>query len=53
VGRIYVSPLSGVLSESIGWPSFFLFSVGMAVPGIVMVWWMRGAIHQLARPEQS
>lgn len=50
VGRIYVSPLSGVLSESIGWPSFFLFSVGMAVPGIVMVWWMRGAIHRLANP---
>lgn len=53
VGRIYVSPLSGVLSESIGWPSFFLFSVGMAVPGIVMVWWMRNAIDQLSRPEQN
>jgi PAT family beta-lactamase induction signal transducer AmpG len=44
VGRIYVSPLSGVLSESIGWPSFFLFTVLMAVPGIAMVWWMRRAI---------
>lgn len=53
VGRIYVSPLSGVLSETIGWPSFFLFSVAMAVPGIVMVWWMRHAIQGLARPEQS
>ena len=53
VGRIYVSPVSGVLSESIGWPSFFLFSVGMAVPGIVMVWWMRNAIDQLSRPEQN
>lgn len=47
VGRIYVSPLSGVLSESIGWPAFFLFSVAMAVPGLVMVWWMRGAIQAL------
>ncbi|HRH82262.1 MAG TPA: MFS transporter [Thiobacillaceae bacterium] len=44
VGRIYVSPLSGVLSESIGWPAFFLFTVLMAVPGIAMVWWMRRAI---------
>lgn len=45
LGRIYVSPLSGVLSESIGWPNFFLFSILMAVPGIVAVWWMRSAIH--------
>ncbi|MDO9242624.1 MAG: MFS transporter, partial [Rhodocyclaceae bacterium] len=47
VGRIYVSPLSGVLSESIGWPAFFLFSVAAAVPGIWMVWRMRGAITGL------
>ena len=47
VGRIYVSPLSGVLSESIGWPAFFVFSVAMAVPGLVAVWWMRSAIGRL------
>lgn len=47
VGRIYVSPLSGVLSESIGWPMFFLFSVAAAGPGLAMVWWMRNAIRQL------
>jgi PAT family beta-lactamase induction signal transducer AmpG len=48
VGRIYVSPLSGVLSESIGWPAFFLFSVAMAVPGLLAVWWMRAAIGRLS-----
>jgi PAT family beta-lactamase induction signal transducer AmpG len=47
VGRIYVSPVAGVLSESIGWPSFFLFSVVMALPGVLMVWWMRRPIYQL------
>jgi PAT family beta-lactamase induction signal transducer AmpG len=47
VGRIYVSPLSGVLSEAIGWPAFFLFSVAAAVPGIWMVWRMRAAITGL------
>ena len=49
LGRIYVSPLSGVLSESIGWPNFFLFSMLMAVPGLVAVWWMRSAIHGVAK----
>jgi len=47
VGRIYVSPLSGVLSEAIGWPSFFLFSVAMAVPGLVAIVWMRARIGAL------
>lgn len=44
VGRIYVSPVSGVLSESLGWASFFLVSVIAALPGLLMVWWMRHAI---------
>lgn len=47
LGRIYVSPLSGVLSTSMGWPSFFLFSTLMALPGILAVWWMRRPIHNL------
>jgi PAT family beta-lactamase induction signal transducer AmpG len=47
VGRIYVSPLAGVMSASIGWPSFFLVSMGFALPGVVMVWWMRSPIRSL------
>lgn len=47
VGRIYVSPLSGVMSETIGWPGFFVFSVFMAVPGLLAVWWMRHSIARL------
>jgi len=41
VGRIYVSPVAGVLTETIGWPAFYLFSVAVALPGVAMVWWMR------------
>ena len=51
VGRIYVSPLSGVLSQSIGWPAFFLFSIVVAVPGVLMVWWLRDALGRLGRPQ--
>ncbi|MBU1663817.1 MAG: MFS transporter, partial [Gammaproteobacteria bacterium] len=49
VGRIYVSPVSGVLSESVGWPAFFLFSAVAAVPGLYMVWYMRRAIAGLVQ----
>lgn len=41
VGRIYVSPVAGVLTESIGWEAFYLFSVLVALPGVLMVRWMR------------
>jgi PAT family beta-lactamase induction signal transducer AmpG len=51
VGRIYVGPLSGVLSESIGWPAFFIFSIVVALPGVVMVWWLRQALARLGRPQ--
>lgn len=49
VGRIYVSPVAGVLTEAIGWQVFYLFSVVVALPGVLMVWWMRK--HLLALGE--
>jgi len=53
VGRIYISPIAGVLSESLGWPMFFIFSIILAVPGIVMVWWMRKSILALIESAAS
>jgi PAT family beta-lactamase induction signal transducer AmpG len=49
LGRIYVSPLSGVLSESWGWPNFFIFSIIMAIPGLFAVWLMRPNILGLQK----
>jgi PAT family beta-lactamase induction signal transducer AmpG len=48
VGRIYVGPMAGVLAESIGWPAFYLFSMAVALPGVVMVRWMRPPLRALA-----
>lgn len=48
VGRIYVSPVAGVLTETIGWPAFYLFSIAVAVPGVVMVRRMRAPLLALA-----
>ncbi|MEK9826242.1 MAG: hypothetical protein VW395_08210, partial [Methylotenera sp.] len=51
VGRIYVSPVSGVLAETIGWEQFFLFSAVMALPGLLMLGWMRGAVEKISRSD--
>ncbi len=47
VGRIYVSPLAGVLSESIGWPAFFILAMLLGLPGLWMVWRLREPIRRL------
>jgi PAT family beta-lactamase induction signal transducer AmpG len=53
VGRIYVSPVAGVLSEHIGWPAFYLFSVAAAVPGIVLVRRMRAPLRALSGKQEE
>lgn len=41
VGRVYVGPVAGVAVEHYGWPSFFLMTVAAALPGLLMLWWLR------------
>jgi len=50
VGRVWVGPLAGVLIVSIGWPSFFIFSTVMAIPGLYMLYKLREVIGALEAP---
>lgn len=50
VGRVWVGPLAGVLAESLGWPLFFLVSIGFAVPGLLLLWALRAPISRLDAP---
>lgn len=47
VGRVYVGPTAGVMVEAFGWPTFFMFSVAAALPGLVLLWWLRHAVQSL------
>lgn len=48
VGRTYLAgPISPPLVEAFGWPVFFLITVVIAVPGLVLLWWYRGEIRAL------
>ena len=47
VGRVWVGPLAGVMVESIGWPSFFVVSTVLAMPALLMLWWLRAAVVEL------
>jgi PAT family beta-lactamase induction signal transducer AmpG len=50
VGRVWVGPLAGVLSASIGWPRFFVLAGTLALPALVMLWCMRDAFLALEAP---
>jgi PAT family beta-lactamase induction signal transducer AmpG len=41
---------AGYLADSAGWPMYYIISVGLAVPGLLLVWFMREKIQQLDQP---
>jgi MFS transporter, PAT family, beta-lactamase induction signal transducer AmpG len=47
VGRVWVGPFAGVLAESIGWPDFFVVATLMALPALVLLWWLRVPVRAL------
>jgi len=48
VGRTYLAgPITPLLVNSYGWPAFFLFTVLIAIPGLVLLWWRRRDILSL------
>lgn len=54
VGRTYLAgPLTPPLVESLGWPSFFLVTVVLALPGLWLLWRKRAAISALDTPISS
>lgn len=51
VGRVYVGPIAGWFVEAHGWPTFYLFSVVAAVPGIVLLLICRQTLEYTQRNE--
>ena len=48
VGRTYLAgPLTPPLVEAVGWSSFFLLTVVLALPGLWLLWYKRAAIKAL------
>ncbi len=53
VGRVWVGPLAGAAASSIGWPTFFIISTVMAVPGIIMLIKLRPIVFDLEAPKDA
>jgi PAT family beta-lactamase induction signal transducer AmpG len=50
VGRVYVGPVAGYLVNAMGWVEFFFFTFLIALPGLVLLAWMRQRIDALDAP---
>jgi PAT family beta-lactamase induction signal transducer AmpG len=51
VGRVWVGPLAGILATTVGWPSFFVISTVVAVPGLIMLIHLRDVVNRLDAPQ--
>jgi MFS transporter, PAT family, beta-lactamase induction signal transducer AmpG len=55
VGRTWLATPSGFLAEGLGWVGFWLFTVAIATPGMVLLWilWRRGFVVETARQTKA
>ncbi|MCW0206089.1 MAG: muropeptide transporter [Achromobacter sp.] len=54
VGRTYLAgPLTPPLVERMGWPGFFLLTVAIALPGLVLLKMLRGTIETMEKQGDS
>lgn len=47
IGRVYVGPAAGYMVSALGWTPFFFATFVIALPGIVMLYAMRGTLNAL------
>jgi len=47
LGRVFISPSAGYVVEYTGWATFFFLTTLTALPGLVLLWWLREEITLL------
>jgi PAT family beta-lactamase induction signal transducer AmpG len=41
IGRVYIGPIAGLLVKTLGWQGFYLFSSSLAIPGILLILFLK------------
>lgn len=44
IGRVYIGPFAGWMVERVGWAEFFIWSMILAIPGILLLCYLRQTI---------
>ena len=48
IGRVFVGPMAGEISYEYGWQGFFAISFIVAIPGIVMLHWLKKPLQKVS-----
>lgn len=49
LGRVYIGPVAGHIVEGYGWSNFYLFSAIAAIPGVILVIYLKDSIQKNSR----
>jgi PAT family beta-lactamase induction signal transducer AmpG len=47
IGRVFFSSFSGYIVELVGWANFFLFAAMAALPGLFLIYFLKGEITEM------
>jgi len=55
VGRTWLSAPAGIAAEKLGWPGFWLMTMIVALPGLLLLWllWRKGFVVETVRQPKS
>jgi PAT family beta-lactamase induction signal transducer AmpG len=53
VGRVFVGPAAGILVDNVGWSEFFLWTVVFAMPGLILLIWLKSTIEGYATSQEE
>lgn len=53
IGRVFVGPLAGIMVKQLGWADFFVASVILSLPGIMLLFWFKAPINKFYQPSSS
>ncbi|MDE1891183.1 MAG: MFS transporter [Betaproteobacteria bacterium] len=48
IGRVYLAPVAGIIVANTGWVNFFLISTIAALPGLMIIWFIRQQLIRLS-----
>jgi MFS transporter, PAT family, beta-lactamase induction signal transducer AmpG len=44
VGRVFIGPVAGLIVTYFSWPTFFVLSLAACIPGLSLLWYLRGEV---------
>jgi PAT family beta-lactamase induction signal transducer AmpG len=47
VGRVFVGPLAGMIAHHYGWHAYFIFSLVLSVPGVVLLSFLKSPLQRM------